>query len=319
MTPQAILAVTDFSASGDRALSRAAHLCAEQGATLKLLSISYPGEPPPPDATCRLAHHALQLGQRHGIYVRSAHRIAFTVDDILAEARCADLLVWGASRARNICSFFLGQPVDALLRRARRPVLIVRRAVNEAYRRLLIAVDFSEASHRLVEVGFAIGKSAQVELFHAVSIANEGKLRYAEVSEHAIKTYREACLRYAQDRMFWLTDSYNSRRHRVLSALGRGEPARQTAVQQQHSGAELIIVGKHPASLLTDILFESTAKRVLRHAHTDVLVVPDDYEAASSGVAAKRLAREQPAANRIRAGAPPPPGQPNPAAVLGRT
>lgn len=313
MTLHTILAITDFSELGDRALSRAAHLCAEQGATLKLLSLSDPGEPPPPDATCRLAHHALQLSQRHGIRVSSANQTAFSVDDVLPEARRADLLVWGTARVKSVRSFFMGQPVESILRKAQRPVLVVRREVKEAYRSLLVAVDFSEASHRLVELGFAISKSAQVELFHAISTANEGKLRYAEVSERAIKMYRQACQRYAQDRMFWLTDSYDSRRNRLLSALGRGEPARQTAVQQQRSGAELIIVGKHPASLVTDIMFESVAKRVLRYARTDVLVVPNDYRAATGEAAVKRLGGEHLAVRRVRAGAPPSVGRPNPA------
>lgn len=71
--------------------------------------------------------------------------------------------------------------------------------------------------------------------------------------------------------MFWLTDPYDARRNRVLSTIGQGDAARQTVVQQQHSGAELIVVGKHPASLLRDMAFGSIAKRVLRYSRTDVL------------------------------------------------
>ena len=113
---------------------------------------------------------------------------------------------------------------------------------QHGYRSLIVAVDFTEASRKLVDIGFAIDPSAQVELFHAVSTANEMKLRYAEVSDRAIKAYRNECRRYAQDRMFWLTDSYDSRRNRVLSTVGHGDAARQTLVQQQNSGAELIII-----------------------------------------------------------------------------
>ena len=151
----------------------------------------------------------------------------------------------------------MGQPVDELLRTARRPVLVVRREAEHAYRSLIVAVDFTEASRGLIDLGFALNKSAQVELFHAVSTANEGKLRYAEVSDRAIKAYRSECRRYAQDRMFWLTDSYDTRRNRVLSAVGHGDAARQTVVQQQNSGAELIVVGRHPSSRLSDLFFES--------------------------------------------------------------
>lgn len=319
MTPHSILAVTDFSVQGDHALTRAALLSAEHGATLKLLYLPYPGEVPPPDAAGRLAHHASQLSQRHNIRVRAAGQLAVCVDDVLPEARCADLVVWGSMPIQGPRSILMGQPVEGLLRKGQRPVLIVRRKASEPYRSLLVAVDFSEASRGLVELGSALSKSAQVELFHAVSTANEGKLRYAEVSERAIRAYRHECRRYAQDRMFRLTDSYDARRNRVLSAIGHGDPARQTVVQQQHSGAELIVVGKHPASLLTDMIFGSIAKRVLRYAKADVLVVPHDYEPASSASAVKRLAAEKPTARRVRAGAPPPPCLPNPAAVLGST
>ena len=211
----------------------------------------------------------------------------------------------------------MGQPVEELLRAVKRPVLVVRREAAHDYRSLLIAVDFTDASRGLVDVGFALNKSAQVELFHAVSTANEGKLRYAEVSDRAIKAYREECRRYAQDRMFWLTDSYDSRRNRVLSAIGHGDAARQTVVQQQNSGSELIVVGRQPSSRIGDLFFAGTAERILGFSNTDVLVVPHDYETASSATAVKRLSTEEPAVRRVRAGAPNPPQLPNPAAVFG--
>ena len=95
--------------------------------------------------------------------------------------------------------------MERLLRAARRPVLVVSQEAGPAqaaYERLLVAVDFSGASRNLIAAAFAFGKSAQVELFHAISTANEGKLRYAEVSDQAIKAYRQECRRYARDRMF---------------------------------------------------------------------------------------------------------------------
>ncbi|VTU41210.1 universal stress protein UspE [Variovorax sp. PBS-H4] len=316
MTPHSILAVTDFSKQGDHALARAGHLSAEHGATLKLLCVAYPGEPPPPDAACRLAHHALQLHQRHGIRVRAVSQLAFSLDDVLASARSADLLVWGTARARGVRAFLAGQPVEAVLRRCQRPVLVVRRPAEAPYRSLVVAVDFTDASRTLVDLGFALNQQAEVALFHAVSTANEDKLRYAEVSEHAIKVYREQCRRYAQDRMFWLTDSYDARRNRVLSAIGHGDPARQVLVQQQRGGAELVVVGKHPASAFSDFLFGSVAQRVLDYGRdSDVLVVPHDSQPASSATAIKRLEAEPAAVRRLRAGAPRPPGRPSPAGM----
>lgn len=316
MIPGFILAATDFSPRGNNAMSRAALLCAEHDATLKLAHLAYPGETAPADASIRLARHALQLSQRHGIRARAMSRLCCDVDDVLAEARGADLVVWGSEPITGLRSFFTAQPVEQLLRSARRPVLVVQRNAEQDYRSLIVAVDFTPASRTLVDISFALNKSAQVQLFHAVSTANEGKLRHAEVSEHAIKAYRDACRRHAQDRLFWLTDSYDSRRNRVLSAVGHGDAARQTVVQQQNSGAELIVVGRHPSSRLSELLFGNTASRILGLSSTDVLVVPHDHEPASAATAATRLSPDATQARRIRAGAPQPPDVPDPAAVL---
>ena len=316
MTPRSILAVTDFSLQGGHALARAALLCAEHGATLKLVYLAPLGEAPPPDATVRLLRHALQLRQRHNIHVDAATRIDFTAADIAREAAGVDLVVWGTAPVRGLRAWFSAHPAIQMLRSGQRPVVVVRNGADQPYQSLVVAVDFSQVSHRLVELGLALNPSARVELFHAVSTANEGKLHYAEVSERAIQIYREQCLRYAQSRMFTLTDSYDARRNRLSSSISRGDPARQVVVQQQNTAADLIVVGKHPASALSDLVFESVAQRIVRQARTDVLVVPHSVEPAYRLLASQRLVTDLPV-RRVKAGAPRPPSYPNPAAQFG--
>lgn len=318
MTLRSILAVTDFSSKGCHAIARAALLCAEHRATLKLVYLAHPDEAPPPDAAVRLAQHALQLKQRHHITVQAATRMDLTAADVAREAADADLVVWGTAPLRGLAAWFRTHPAVRMLRACQRPVLVVRKAAAQPYQSLLVAVDFSQVSQRLVELGFALQPSARVELFHAIDTTNEGKLCYAEVSERAIRAYREECQRFAQDRMFTLADSYDARRNRLSSTIGRGDPARQVVVQQQHTAADLIVVGKHPASLLSDLVFESVAHRILRHAPTDVLVVPHGYQPATSAAPAQRLATDLPT-RRVKAGQPRLPRYPNPAAQIGRS
>ena len=320
MSPRFILAVTDFSAHGAHALDRAALLGAEHGAALTLAYLGGPSEAPPADAASRLEQHARQLAQLHGIKVRAAGRLARHVKELLPEVSATDLVVWGTARVHSLRSFLLGQPVDELLRSARRPVLLVRRRAEHPYRRLLVAVDFSEASPSLVDMGFAVSQTAPVELFHAIDTINERKLRQAEVSERDIKIYRAQCLRHAQDRMVGFTDSYDARRNRVQSAFGRGDPSLQALVQQQRSGSDLIVVGKHPASAFSDLMFESVSARIVNYSagddtRSDVLIVPHDSQAALGTSAATRLGAGQGGAQRMRAGASKAPAGPNPAAL----
>lgn len=318
MTLRSILAVTDFSLHGGHAIARAALLCAEHRATLKLVYLTHPDEAPPPDAAVRLMHHALQLRQRHGIQVHAATRIDFTATDVAREATNADMVVWGTAPARGLRAWFCPHPAIHMLRNSQRPVIVVGSAADQPYQSVMVAVDFSQVSHGLVALGLALHPAAQVELFHAISTANEAKLRYAEVSERAIRTYREECRRHAQDRMLTLADSYNARRNRLASAIGRGEPARQVLVQQQNTAADLIVVGKRPASMWADVLFESVAQRILLDARSDVLVVPHGFQLASRGSAVERLVHDLPV-RRVKAGAPRLPRYPNPAAQIGGT
>lgn len=162
--------------------------------------------------------------------------------------------------------------------------------------------------------------SASVALVHAVSTASEGKLRAANVSERIIAACRAQCMRHAQGRMAAFAEAQAGQRTRVGSTIAHGDPAHQMLRQQQRSGADLIVVGKHPSTALGEFFSGSVAGRILGHARTadgcaDVLVVPHDWQPASRTSAAVRLTAEQVPARRIKAGAPQPPCGPNPAAV----
>lgn len=104
-----------------------------------------------------------------------------------------------------------------------------------------------------------------------------------------MNAYRENAHRSARDRLFRFTDSSHARRNRVTSLAGRGEPARQTVVQQEASKADLIVVGKTPSSSLGDCLLGSVVQRIAQWAHSDVLVVPNGYQVPSSVTAAARI------------------------------
>lgn len=307
MTPQSILAITDFSSNTHAVLDRAMQLALAHGATLELLYAPPDGTPSLPDASWRLSQHAFQLGQRHQALVDVASRTAARFQDVVNAALKADLMVIGAANDRDVKSLFFGLPEERLVRATHRPVLVVRRdaeAARSPYSRLLVAVDFSDASHHLVQAAFAFGESARVELFHALNTLNEGKLRAYAVSEEIIRAYRQQNTRIAEGRMYRLTDSTDARRNRVASTIGHGDPARQAVVQQQYSGAELIVVGKHPASAVSDFLFGSVSQRVLRHATADVLMLPHGFKSGTRAAAVRRFEHNTPAQPRIRAGVP---------------
>jgi nucleotide-binding universal stress UspA family protein len=219
---------------------------------------------------------AWQLANAHRASLRPVYmpRGLHDVPALAAQAQGMDLVVLPHQRERSVAAFFRGQLVARLLRNCDCPVLVARSANDEPYRRILVAVDFARGSETLVKIAADMEPRAELEVFHAVSTRGETRLRSAEATEQAVRAYRRSSLHHAQQRMLTLTDSFDARRNRVLTALGRGDPARQIVVQQQHSAADLVVVGKASSSAWQDFLCGNVAQRVLGWGRSDVLVVP---------------------------------------------
>ncbi len=291
MNIKSILVATDLSAQENAAVQRAWQLADAHGATVKLVYLAPRGQRVPPHAASRLANAARQLEEGLGLRAQAAPLEAGKVADLVAHARDVDLVVLPHRRERSTAAFFRGQPVLRLLRACHRPVLVTRLGHGAHYRRVLVAVDFSPESVALVKLAAAFGARAELELFHAIDTLDEARLRSAEATEHAVRLYREKCMRHARERMLTLTDSFDARRNRLLTAIGRGDPGRQTVIQQERSGADLVVVGKRTSSAWEDFLCGSVAHRVLSWGSSDVLVVPPAFMQASEPVAANRLQR----------------------------
>jgi nucleotide-binding universal stress UspA family protein len=276
MNIQSILALTDLSAHGLRTVVRAASIAAAHGALLKIMyaPTAWRG-PADADAARGLGAVCLEVAERFGILVKKVDDTLGSFESAAREARWCDLAVIGDEPDRSAGGFFRGQPTERLLRSAGKPVLVARLDAHaRGYGRIVVAVDLMDGSRPLVDLACAFDSAAEIELFHAFTAMHEGKLRHADVSPHVIDAYRHACARHARERMLWLSDVSSARRNRVVSSIGRGDPARQAAVQQQYTRADLLVVGKRQRGALMDFLFGSVALRVLRWSTGDVLVVP---------------------------------------------
>ena len=288
MTIRSILVATDLSVQDHLALHRAWQLAHAHRASVKLMYVPPQGAQVPHNAAALLADEARLLEQTFGLRVTavgSAHRL----EDVVAEGRGTDLVVLPHRRERFTAAFFRGQPVLRILRGCNRPVLVARQARVGHYRRILVAASLSRGSEALVTLAAGLDAHAELEIFHAIDTRGEAKLRAAEATEQAVRAYRARCLRKAQEGMGTLIDALAAHRHRLLTAIGRGDAGRQTVVQQQRSGADLVVLGKRRSSAWEDFLCGSVAHRVLSWGSSDVLVVPHGYAGASAPVAAGRM------------------------------
>lgn len=290
-TMRTILAASDFSFDAHRAARRAALLAREHGATLRLLHVVHPDAAAkaaqqrlrsPLDLDQRVsldAHHSLDSlaadVSTPGVTVEREIRSGVVLDEILAAADHADLLVLGPRGLRPIHELILGTAAERLLNKSQRPMLVVKQEPASPYRRVLVPVDFSD--HSLTAARFArlLVPNAELCLFHAFDSLAEGTLRTAGVSEETIAQYRAQDEREAREEMDKLIAEIGPMSVPPLPLVQRGDPRVQISATAESYAADLIVIGKHGRSRLAEYFLGGATRLTLARAQCDVAVVPE--------------------------------------------
>jgi len=296
---QTILAPTDLSAPARHAVERAFFLAALAGSELHLLhaiqldtldslrdmlggDVSAVRAALENDARARLDQLAGDQASRRGVSARPRIVEGNPLTVIAAEADALDatLVVLGARGESFLRHALLGSTAARLLRKsARRSVLVVKQVPHEAYRSVLIAVDFSPVSLQAVRMVRQLAPDADLVLLHAFELPYEGKLAFAGVEEQVIRQY------VAKEK-----DVRRQQLHELAAAAGltpmeysgrviHGDATHQIVATEQEIDADLIVVGKHGRHIADELLLGSVTKHVLEESQCDVLVICDPREA----------------------------------------
>ncbi|MDR2335800.1 MAG: universal stress protein [Burkholderiaceae bacterium] len=240
MRIQTIAALTDFSTQAEQALDRAALLAAQHQAHLVLVYAAEELNPRFVNPQARLEQRARQLARRHEITVntRDFDEISDVADRALAAAAVADLLVMDRRMERAWSRPWRGSTLAHCLRMSPCPVLVVQQPVLDVedlsahYARMVVAVDGTGRSREVLQYAANLQTVAAVDLFQA-----EGGV------QQELEQYRDELQEEADDRRLRIKDAFDARRNRVDSHTGARDVTRQLMVQQQRSGADLIVIG----------------------------------------------------------------------------
>ncbi len=273
-----IVAFTDFSESGDAGLDRSASLAACHGWRLRIVYAAANDKPLEPGALARLGLCSRQLARRHNLPVEAASHMVMSEAQLIDATAAAQLVVTGFASDARSSWFWRDTVIDRLMRNCHCPILIVRKAQEGAYRRILVGVDFSVRSRELVNRACEIFAGTELHLFHAIGRSDEARLRSSDASVEAIKAYRRQVNANAEERLVRLADSLDTRRNRVMFFVGYGDTALQTSIQQKAVSADLIVVGRQRQSCLLEMFFGSVSRRLVRISGCDILIVPQRAE-----------------------------------------
>ncbi len=284
-----LLAATDLSAPSRHAVQRSAMLARETGARLELVHVLEKSalnelkrlfgedsqalqERIRSQAREGLSQMAADVGEPLGVTAGQHLVEGAVLERISGEADRLDasLLVVGVRGAGFMRHWLLGATAERLLRKTRRPILVVKQPPHEAYRRLLVSVDFSPWSQGAVRLAQAIAPEAELALMHAFEVPFEGKLRFAGVEEDLIRHHRDTARQEALVRLKKAAADASLANWRPV--VKHGDAAPRILEQEVEQGADLIVLGKHGAGMVEELLLGSVTKHVLSQARCDVLV-----------------------------------------------
>ena len=193
----------------------------------------------------------------------------------------ADLTVVAARRESLIAGLVARFRNDELIRLSDRPVLLVNRKPEAAYRKVLVAVDFSAESQQASRVALALAPGALFTFLHVFRVNEEPMMMAHGVSIDTIHSYRVHAREAARVRLNSFIDALGPRKQLIYRAIVHGMPGPAIHAHAKEIDADLIVVGKHGKSRLIDLFLGSVTQRLIDycdHNDYDMLVTTSPCE-----------------------------------------
>lgn len=299
-----LIVAADPSSDTERALGRAAWLAARHGARVTVLHAldlqagTEHERDPEPDAQgseARSPGRTGRTGRRSRAHapVEADVRVVSgrALGRIIAEAGPAeaDLVVVAAPAPGAMHDPLIGGTIGRVLRAGDRPVLLVKRRPNAPYRRVLVPVDFSGLSGRVLEFARALAPGAALSVLHVCDVELDYALRRGGATDDQILTQRRQRFESAAAdldsfvRAHTRVSGGGARQGAVVRLVAEGRPATVIPEVARRRRADLVVIGTHGRSGLRHVLLGRVAEHVLRSVTCDVLALrPEGFRFESA-------------------------------------
>ena len=183
----------------------------------------------------------------------------------------ADLVVAGTHARRGLTRLFLGSVAAAIVRQAPCPVLCVRRPPEQPIgRRVLVAVNFDEASHVAIRWAnrLAIPGHGELKLAHGVWLPKPQEAAIGLGDIDTVLSVRRSAFNFLNALRSECTPAAM-----VSTELQHGGPANVIVQIAKTWKADLIVMGINKHKALERLVLGNTTEAVLRRADCPVLCV----------------------------------------------
>lgn len=275
-----VLVATDLSARSDRAVERAVLLAKQTGSAVTILHV-VDAELPRRTAD-RLADEARGLIGELVATLKGAEAMApdievvlgtdyKTIEDVARKSGC-ELIVLGIHR-NETRELFRGTTAERVIRSRACQVLMVKARPQSDYRRLMVAVDFSDCSRRALEFAVKLFPNAEFHVVHAFDVPFKAFLRSEDTREEVSTNQEEEMDRFVKDDNPALLPLLQAVPARLFPILKQG-PVRDVIEDQvDRLKPDLLVLGTHGRSGIAHAVMGSVAEDFLSRPPCDILAV----------------------------------------------
>lgn len=273
---QPLVAGIDLTAMGRRVADRARIVAEEAGKPLELVHVLEPvAEAMIDPGLARLMREHQKreaselrdwVSERASIDIQLAVVKGAPAWELASRAKKAEMVILGSS---TVDAFAAGPVTLRVARMAVSDVLVVRRQPRVPYRRLIVAVDFSEASRMAVQRALAIFPDADITVLYSLPSRFDPFLTRAGLFEEEVDASRGARIEAAKDRMLEFAQDWDSA---VRTMVTDGPPTETIDEAVRRRNADLVVVGSRGATATRMVLLGTVAEGLVGHAPCDVLI-----------------------------------------------
>jgi nucleotide-binding universal stress UspA family protein len=144
-------------------------------------------------------------------------------------------------------------------------------------KKIIVAVDFSNATTGVVGMATGLAKSfgAELELLHVVE-PEPSYTAYGFTPDEfpAMNAFHEEAQRRATAKLEALLASVKEEVPNATSQMSGGSPLHALLARVKESGADFVVIGSHGHGVIASLLLGSVAEGMVRKATVPTLVVP---------------------------------------------
>jgi nucleotide-binding universal stress UspA family protein len=280
-----ILVATDLTERSNRALARACLLAQELGASL-LIAHVVDDDLPKETQIQKVKQAEKTLSGQVDDMVASRELVAsFEVlkgnpDQVIADLSKSsdiDLTIFGVDGAfAHQGRTFADTTAGKILLASDTAALLVKEEASQTYWQTVVGVDFSVYSRAAIRQALRVAPGANLHMVHAYQLPFQGFLRSQDVEgevAYAERLELNTFIREAMDALEQRAERLGALAGTIHRTVQEGDPRNVLREVCNRLGADLLVIGTHARTGVSEAVWGSVAADILQDPPCDLLIV----------------------------------------------